>query len=265
LSCNGGAKLADLEYAKKMGNTKSHDMRTASGSPLHFPAKNDRALQGTMHFMSIEVAARIFLFLPQQSTEPTKFQDKLRRIQEQKSIKNNKPAKLAFVHNHLHDLESLWWVAVWMVFYHDLRETEKSNEAPLADLQDVERQLAHARTLFPSLMESASRRDAFQQLFLEVCDELPSNKHTICSYLDLLRHCLIEHYSNVESTLPHSIDLTASKDDIYDHFRETFSCSQELDFILTFIPDTHAELRRNLKRPRAESTNDTGVVTQKRR
>ena len=145
--------------------------------------------------------------------------------------------------------------------------TQQDNvlEAPLPDLQDVERQLAHARTLFPSLMESASRRDVFQQLFLEVCDELPSNKHTICSYLNLLRHSLIEHYSKVESTLPHSIDLTASKDDIYDHFRETLSCSQELDFILTFIPDIRAELRRNLKRPRAESTNGTGIVAQKRR
>jgi hypothetical protein len=213
-----------------------------------FQQTSDRALQGTMHFMSIEVAARIFLYLPQQSTEHTKFQDKLRWIQEQKSIKNNKPAKLPFVHNHLHDLESLWWVAVWVVFYNDLRDTTQSNKAPLPDLQDVERQLAHARTLFPSLMESASRRDVFQQLFLEVCDELPSNKHTICSYLDLLRHSLIEHYSKVESTLPHSIDLIASNGDIYDHFRETFSCSQELDFILTFIPDIHAELRQNLKR-----------------
>jgi hypothetical protein len=230
-----------------------------------FQQTSDRALQGTMHFMSVEVAARIFLFIPQQSTEPAKFQDKLRQIQHHKSIKNNTPTKLPFVHNHLHDLESLWWVAVWVIIYNCLCDTQQSNEVPPSDLQDVEHQLSWARTLFPSLMESASRRDAFQQLFLEVCGELPRNKHAICSYLDLLRHSLIEHYSKVESTLPHFIDLAASKDDIYDDFRETFSCSQELDFILTFIPDIHAELRGNLKRPRAESTNDTGVVSQRRR
>ena len=75
---------------------------------------------------------------------------------------------------------------------------------------------------------------------------------------------LIEHYSKVESTLPHFIDLAASQDNIYDDFQETFSCSQELDFILTFIPDIHAELRGNLKQPRAESTNDTGVVSEEK-
>jgi tRNA (Thr-GGU) A37 N-methylase len=218
-----------------------------------------------MNFMSIKVAAHIFLFLPQQSTEPTKFQHKLRRIQEQISIKNNKSAKLPFVHNHLHDLESLWWVAVWVVFYNHLSDTQQSNQAPLSNLQEVEHQLAYTRTLFPSIMGSVGRRDAFQQLFLKVCNELPSNKHTVCSYLDLLQHSLIEHYSKVESMLPHFIDLTASKDDIYDNFRETFSCLQELDVILTFILDIHAELRQNLKRPRAESTNDPGVVAQRRR
>ena len=30
LSYDGHAKLADLEYAKKMGDLKSHEMRTAS-------------------------------------------------------------------------------------------------------------------------------------------------------------------------------------------------------------------------------------------
>jgi hypothetical protein len=30
----GGAKLADLEYAKKVGDAKSHEMRTASECSL---------------------------------------------------------------------------------------------------------------------------------------------------------------------------------------------------------------------------------------
>jgi len=77
-------------------------------------------------------------------------------LEEQKSIKNNKPAKLLFVHNHLHDFKSLWWVAVWVVFYNDLRDTKQLKKAPLPDLQDIECQLAHAQTLFPSLMESMS-------------------------------------------------------------------------------------------------------------
>jgi serine/threonine protein kinase len=34
LSCDGQTKLADLEYAKKMGDLTSHDMRTASDYPI---------------------------------------------------------------------------------------------------------------------------------------------------------------------------------------------------------------------------------------
>ena len=117
------------------------------------------------------------------------------------------------------------------------------NEVPPSDLQDVEHQLACARTLFPSLMENASHRDAFQQLFLKVCGKLLRNKHAICSYLDFLQHSLIKHYSKVESTLSHCMDLAASKDDIYNNFWETFLCSKALVFILTYIPNIHAELR----------------------
>jgi Fungal protein kinase len=266
LSYNGAAKLADLEYAKKVGDTKTHDMRTASRwISIHLSNKSLTVhRQGTMHFMSIEVAAHMFLFLPQQSTESTEFQDKLTSIHE-KRLTNSKLAKVLFTHNHLHDLESLWWVAVWLVFYNHFRDTQQSNEEPLSDLQDVERQLGLARILFPASIESFRRRDGFQQLFPEICNDLPSNKHTIGSYLDLLRSNLVTHYSKVETTLPQSIDLSASEDDIYDRFRQVFTYSGELNYTLTFIPDIHTQLRGNLKRARAVSTNDVGGATQKKR
>jgi len=40
----------------------------------------------------------------------------------------NEPAAVLFSHNHLHDLESLWWVAVWMVFYHHLSKLKQSDK-----------------------------------------------------------------------------------------------------------------------------------------
>jgi hypothetical protein len=56
-------------------------------------------------------------------------------------------------------------------------------------------------------------------------------------------------------------------DNIYQKFNKVFATSKEKysDFGLAFIPDIHAQLRVNLKRVQAESTNDTGVVTQKRK
>ncbi|KAF9513075.1 hypothetical protein BS47DRAFT_1017359 [Hydnum rufescens UP504] len=60
----GGGKLGDLEYAKKMGDMTSHDLRT-----------------GTIQFMSIEVAAYRFLFPPAQPSVPVK--QAVREIQQQ--------------------------------------------------------------------------------------------------------------------------------------------------------------------------------------
>ena len=39
LSCDGHAKLADLEYAKKLGNLDGDEMRAASGSPITLSGK----------------------------------------------------------------------------------------------------------------------------------------------------------------------------------------------------------------------------------
>ena len=44
----GSAKLGDLEYAKKIGDTRSHDVRTASGSRFVIWQGIDRTLQGTI-------------------------------------------------------------------------------------------------------------------------------------------------------------------------------------------------------------------------
>jgi serine/threonine protein kinase len=65
LLCGDHGKLADLEYAKKTNDLTTHEMRTASESPISL---SDKALitseQGTKDFMSIEVAARDFQFVP---------------------------------------------------------------------------------------------------------------------------------------------------------------------------------------------------------
>jgi hypothetical protein len=47
-----------------------------------------------------------------------------------------------------------------LVFYNHFSDPQQSNEEPVSDLQDMERQLANTRTLFnPSLIKSFRRRD----------------------------------------------------------------------------------------------------------
>jgi len=215
-----------------------------------------------MHFMSIEVSAQSFLFAPGQ---PSDAEAEIRRIEQQGAIQKNEPAELPFAHIHLHDLESLWWVAVWIVFYNEFRAPQQSDADTYPDLKDIDRHVALAQNLFPPLMESTRRHYGFQLHFHKIFKDLPESKHTACEYLDVLRRYLIMHYKKVEATLPHSIDVPTFKGDTYNTFRRVFGLLQALEFTLAFIPDIRRELRGNLKRPRAESTNDTGVASQKRR
>jgi hypothetical protein len=62
------------------------------------------------------------------------------------SAMHNQAAQLPFSHNHLNNLELLWWVAVWIVFYNHFSKStsQQSDEEPHSDLQETERQLAVA-------------------------------------------------------------------------------------------------------------------------
>jgi hypothetical protein len=77
-------------------------------------------------------------------------------------------------------------VAVWIVFYNHFSKSQQPDEEPLSDLQVAERQLRLAGTLFPSVMKSTDRQNGFQTSFSQVCEDLPRNKETICTYLEAL-------------------------------------------------------------------------------
>jgi hypothetical protein len=261
LLCGGVPKLADLEYAKKIGDMKSHEMRTASEFSITSSGKIDRVQQGTMHFMSIEVAAQAFLFCP----PPERIS--IAEMVQQAEMTQNLTAQVPFSQNHLHDLESLWWVAVWMVFYHYFSKAASSDDHGPFTLEDVDKDIKLARTLFPSVLKSTDRQNGFQTLFPTKCVGLPSNKKVISNFLNHLRIILLEQYKIVESELSQSIKPNSSTDEIYDNFKTLFSASMtsSRDLVLEFIPAIYTKLKNensnpNSKRPRSESTNDTGVA-----
>src|SRR6202790_5564971 len=130
-----------------------------------------------MHFMSVEVAAQKFLFQPR-FDEDVDITDFMQGVRNTSGIQRT--TTMPFSHNRLHDLESLWWVAVWMSFYNHFSNTQLSEEGALSDLREVERQLHLARILFPSVMQNTDRLLGFQTSFPKVCDGLPSNKNPIC-------------------------------------------------------------------------------------
>jgi hypothetical protein len=208
--------------------------------------------------MSIEATLQDFIFGPinrvHQILPPTLAQ---------RASKSMKRDKLPWTHNHLHDLESLWWVTVWIVIYNHFR---LPNE-PLPELEQTTLYLRQAQILFPPIMVDRHRISSFRGSFLMNCEGLPENKRGALDLLDFLRLRLIDDYVAVESTLPNSIALHVASDDIYESFTHTFRLLQtESDnYTLYFIPKRHAELERNGKRPRAKSTDITRGSSLKRR
>jgi hypothetical protein len=226
-------------------------MRTASESPITLSGKSlIGSQQGTMHFMSVEVAAENFLFRPPPSLS-------LSLDELDSALDRDGPATVPFSHNHLHDLESLWWVAVWIDFYYHF---SKKETPPSLTLKDAEKQLRLAQTLFPPVRDSNTRLHGFQTKFQEKCHQLPKDIRPFGADLDRIRRLLIIHYNAVEAKFPESVDLDSSTNDIYDGFRRVFSevQSKSHDLELNFLPNIQKELlkKENLKRPRSRSTND---------
>ena len=210
-----------------------------------------------MNFMSIEVAVQNFLFRPSNTGFNPSDIDGFFASQ------GRAPTNVPFSHNHLHDLESLWWVAVWMVFYNKFSGGTSSCAGPFT-LQDVQAQLTLAGNLFPPILNSATRRDGFQlsDSFQKACDKLPDNKTAICRGLDFLRRLLISHYNIIEANWPVSVDPNSSNDDIYDNFIRLFSKLKDAshDVNLDYIPDIHAKLlKEEKKRTRSDSATATVV------
>jgi len=219
-------------------------------------------------FMSVEVAAQKFLFTPGTGLSLTEFNEIVSATGQGEGTAQS---KVPFFPNHLHDLESLWWVAVWIVFYNYFSEGTPSGDRPSLTSGEVEDQVNLARSLFPPVLESTTRRDAFQTLtsFPNICDKLSDNKKTFTQRLDLLRRLLINHYGVVEARYPRSVDPDASNDGIYDAFKQLFFNlkTDSHNLVLDFIPDIYKAQRNleNSKRSRSESTNDTRVARKTQR
>jgi hypothetical protein len=240
-------------------------MRTASESPITLSGKPLIAFQqGTMHFMSIEVAAQEFLFLPR----PRLTTANLRQRGHQDVI--SAPAgqtEVPFSHNHLHDLESLWWVAVWILFYNHFSKEETSSRS--VTLHDAEQRLRLAQTLFPPVRGSDTCRDGFQTVFQKKYYKLPEDNRPFGANLDVIRQLLITQYNDVEANLPESIDPDSSDDEIYNGFKMIFSeLKSDSDGLkLEYLPKIYKELSKeeNPKHPWSGSTNDAEGATVLRR
>ena len=216
--------------------------------------------------MSIEVASQMFLFTP--SVTPSLTDNGLWGPTEKHVETAQTQTTVPFSHNHLHDLESLWWVALWVVMYNNFLEPEATTSSdppdrPPFQLTDVLRQLDLANNLFPPIL--TSRTQSFLT-FRKNHDELPINKKHIYRSLNYLREILIRGYKDIEEGYPQSVDPTVLNSNIYEQLKDFFSrySSEDSNYTLDFIPEIYITLS-NPKRPRSESMTDTGAASKSQR
>ncbi|OCB90624.1 hypothetical protein A7U60_g2142 [Sanghuangporus baumii] len=113
---DGRGVIGDFEYAKKRDSNVSHEVRSCS-----------------IDFVSSEVIKHAFQYLPSDTT--------WRPRSKMKSKKPENANIVQFFHNDLHDLESLWWIAIWELLFHRSNVDEELDEESAA-LQDSEREKA---------------------------------------------------------------------------------------------------------------------------
>lgn len=117
-------------------------------------------------------------------------------VQAQAYLINVNIPDVPFRYNFLHDLESLWWIAVWFLFA--LRLANETRE----ERNEVSRNFAsrrqEAKILFPRSLDSFPRWRAFRAGFASMVKFLPKVSIPSGEILNKLRLDLVADYTAVE-------------------------------------------------------------------
>ncbi|KAI0700876.1 hypothetical protein BC835DRAFT_1411725 [Cytidiella melzeri] len=265
-SDSNDAKLSDVEYAKRLDAAGKHEIRT-----------------GTANFMSVEVDAETYLFrsAPDDSedSEPETLEEALavshqlsqRALtqaddQHAQSILHAKPSE--FRYNPIHDLESIWWIAVYFVVNKETsvaapggQDTANENQA-VVDTSLTEKQLIYARSLFYTRaprIEAVSILSSTDNPLDNHMRNLPSHLFIVCTELAKLRMKLRTHYGRIEAP-GFTIDKMVCKT-LYGSFTQAFKnivlALQKQDVIVHDLPPSRAQEEwLELHDKKAAKTND---------
>ena len=163
--------------------------------PLHSPSHN----KGTNQFEPIEVRDQRYYFMEDEY-----------KSNEIGSLRSRPPFKFSC----LHDLESAWWIALWVLFHH----------VPLGDNGSYSAQTKHAATLFPSAGTSTMRALTFRTGLHDLVQHLlPAFKRS-AMYLVNARALLIRSYKLAEKGS--SIDESAFVN-IHERLRDIWLKAEE--------------------------------------
>jgi hypothetical protein len=144
--------------------------------------------KGTLDFMSVEVESQSYLFIPIRLLDPSD------------SLENDWSGLLdsdGFQYNSLHDIESTWWVGVWIITCNEIEMDNPSESA----VRRAEQQKRLARRYFPQTMRSTDRSSLlFANTTLGwLIKRLPKPFAACGTMLDRARSHLVQTYQEVEA------------------------------------------------------------------
>lgn len=219
--------------------------------------------------------------------EPTKHKDNLRggkrlqfkatylsTIPEPTVVHPVSPPNKTFYYNPVHDLEYLWWIAVYFVINKETRlapvtlppQSAASPDDPPQDAQAftsplTDAQRKYARELFYTRLARRLALD-YDSDFDDQVKTWPAHLQPICQRLITLKNSLRRHYKKIESA-----DCVITKDvcgGLYQTFADTFytiACDLSAQDIIVapMAPDPYAEGMWLPARQMAESASSSSA------
>ncbi|KAI6027186.1 hypothetical protein EDC04DRAFT_2718178 [Pisolithus marmoratus] len=192
-------KVADLEYAKLMGPKTTHELRT-----------------GTLEYMACEVEAQEYLFIGHDLIIPygTTFEPPFR-------------------FNPLHDMESIWWIPTWVLYYHVDQDGSQVSTG----------QSTWFNKLFPGRLNSRFPPFSTRMVFRV----LPTSFHRAAHEFETMHQKLIVAYTNSEKEIPPAEEPAYSKplENLHSLFDKCFASavehSRDVSFFRPTVKHAHQE------------------------
>ena len=164
--------------------------------------------------MAAEIAFGKYLFVSANNKGKTNPVAKLRALRGGKVSESSQANKGSGIcYNYIHDIESVWWIAVWALFSFE-KKARSGNDVLDAQSSDTRRD--NKRTLFPGTSTSAERQNFIQQdsHFKDAVDGcIPRYFKDLTNVVRVLRHVIVNTYKEKEIDEPEVIKFDSSKDD----------------------------------------------------
>lgn len=228
LVVNGEVKISDLEYAKLVTESSLHGIRTVCCSLISFEHNAHDVFQGTIYFMSIEVDAHKYLHLPLTPPTPVDAPPDLfthferltkgrnpssmnatvpKKVSVLEDLKTNEARIVPFRYNPLHDMESLFWLALFLL----VAGTTVDTGSEFPEITEEQRAAQHqlAAGLF---CDTAFRRDVMRSGTLKSSlSALHPRIGGIVLILEAMRSFLTGAFIEAEEDMDEPIDSSVTE------------------------------------------------------